>query len=69
MALEEKRANELSLLQKQGHTSISMEVTAQRLDSLMFESGESAQKIIDLFDDQGQACGTKVILKIPVTTN
>ena len=64
-----KRANELSLLQKQGHTSISMEVTAQRLDSLMFESGESAQKIIDLFDDQGQACGTKVILKIPVTTN
>jgi ligand-binding sensor domain-containing protein len=64
-----KRANELSLLQKQGHTSVSMEVTAQRLDALMSESGETGQKIIDLYDDQGHAAGTKVILKIPVKTN
>lgn len=64
-----KRANELSMLQKQGHTSVSMEVTEQRLDALMSESGEKGQKIIDLYDGQGHAAGTKVILKIPVKTN
>lgn len=64
-----KRANELSMLQKQGHTSVSMEVTAQRLKALMFESGETGQKIIDLYDGQGHASGTKIILKIPVKTN
>ncbi|MBK8348835.1 MAG: histidine kinase [Saprospiraceae bacterium] len=63
------RANELSLLQKEGHTSVSMEVTAQRLVALMNESGEIGQKIIDLYDDQSNAAGTKVILKIPVKTN
>jgi len=64
-----KRADELSLLRNEGHTSVSMEVTGQRLNALMNQSGVSGQEIIDLYNDQGKATGTKVLLRIPVTTN
>lgn len=63
-----KKANELSLLHKEGHTSVSMEVTGQRLYALMGQSGQTGQEIIDLYDDDGKAAGTRVVLKIPVKT-
>ena len=61
-----KRADELSLLSKEGHTSVSMEVTGQRLNALMHPSGGNGQEVVDLYDEKGKAKGTKVILRIPV---
>lgn len=63
------KANELSLHHRDGHISVSMEVTSQRLHALKNQSKDSGHDIIDLYDQEGKALGTKVILKIPVTTN
>ncbi|MBK9254917.1 MAG: histidine kinase [Saprospiraceae bacterium] len=60
-----KRASELSP-SKEGHTSLGMEVTGQRLDAMKNQPAEAGKQIIDLYDDSGHAAGTKVILKIPV---
>ena len=60
-----KKASELSPT-KEGHTSLGMEVTGQRLDAMKNKSKEAGKQIIDLYDDSGHAAGTKVILKIPV---
>lgn len=63
------KANELSHQHKDGHISVSMEVTGQRLHALKNQSKDAGHEIIDLYDQEGKALGTKVILKIPVTTN
>jgi len=60
-----KRASELSP-SKEGHTSLGMEVTGQRLETMKNKSKEAGKQIFDLYDDSGHAAGTKVILKIPV---
>ncbi|MEA3444369.1 MAG: histidine kinase, partial [Bacteroidota bacterium] len=48
------------------HKSLGMKVTQERLDSLnkQFKSRASAE-ITDLFDKSGNACGTKIVVKIP----
>ncbi|MBK8701804.1 MAG: histidine kinase [Saprospiraceae bacterium] len=61
-----KRAGELSLNRKESHSSIGMQVTAQRLETLSVANHKSAVEIIDLFAEDGHAAGTRVILYIPI---
>jgi len=46
--------------------SVGMKLTEERLNIAGEGFGQAgSQKIIDLYDDQGQPCGTKVVLTIP----
>ncbi len=47
--------------------SIGMKLTEERLNNFSQDSATKAsQEIIDLYDESGEACGTRVILKIPI---
>lgn len=47
--------------------SLGMKLTRERLEFASDDfSATGSQKIIDLFDENGEACGTKVILTLPV---
>lgn len=49
------------------HKSTALLVTKERLD-LMHENNEiKSLEIIDLYDEQGNAAGTKVIVRIPIS--
>lgn len=60
-----ERAVELSAARQNGHVSMGMEVTKQRLYAITSHNPK-AQIITDLKDDAGRPCGTKVTLKIPI---
>jgi ligand-binding sensor domain-containing protein len=62
------KAKELALGTK-SHVSLGMDVTETRLNNYAEGKIKDPQAIIDLLDDKGQAKGTKVILKIPITTS
>lgn len=47
------------------HKSTALLVTQERLDLLKSDPAVKALEIIDLYNDQGEACGTKVIVRIP----
>lgn len=63
-----KKAAELSVNRKEGHVSVGMQVTAQRLKTLSTDTHNPAVTIVDLYDEEGHASGTRVILFIPVKT-
>ncbi|HEY1044849.1 MAG TPA: sensor protein lytS, partial [Bacteroidia bacterium] len=48
------------------HESTAMSVTAERLEILKENRNYQALEIIDLTDENGQALGTKVIVRIPL---
>jgi ligand-binding sensor domain-containing protein len=62
------KARELSFGAK-SHVSLGMDVTETRLKNYAKDKIDQPQSIIDLYDDNGRAMGTKVILKIPTTTS
>ena len=64
-----KKAAELSINRKEGHVSVGMQVTAQRLNTLRTDSNSLPVTVIDLYDEAGHASGTKVVLLIPVKTH
>lgn len=45
---------------KPGHRSVGLQITAERIARFNQEEGTSAVKVIDLYDDNHQPCGTKV---------
>lgn len=47
------------------HRGMALEITAARLESLMPQASQHPVEIIDLYQADGQAAGTKVIVKIP----
>jgi ligand-binding sensor domain-containing protein/two-component sensor histidine kinase len=63
-----EKSKEYMLNQTEGHTSIGMNVTRQRLIALN-QGDENAETIIDLFDVKGNPSGTEVVLKIPIDLN
>lgn len=62
------KAQELALGTK-SHVSLGMDVTETRLNNYAEEKIKDPQTIIDLLDEKGNAKGTRVVLKIPITTS
>lgn len=60
-----KRAAELRRSTAPGHQSTAMEVTRERLESLLTGRKLVALEVIDLADETGRPAGTRVILRIP----
>jgi ligand-binding sensor domain-containing protein len=51
------------------HASVGMSLIAERLDAFAALEGQTARfDIIDLHDDQGQPCGTEVVIRLPLKT-
>jgi len=48
------------------HQSLALKVTQERLNLLKIDKHIQSLEIIDLYDAQGQASGTKVIIRIPI---
>lgn len=62
-----EKAAELKKLSKETyHESMSLIVTKERLDMLDPNADYKALEIVDLYDKQGEANGTKVIIRIPI---
>lgn len=60
-----EKAAELKSVSNRSHKSTALEVTTERLELLSQE--QDSIQIIDLKDENGEALGTKVILKIPIS--
>ena len=59
-------AANVGLRKDASHVSLGTQVTNERLEMLKNDSGKDAGfEIIDLFDDEQKAIGTKVIIRIP----
>ncbi len=62
------KAEELNKISKETyHKSTALLVTQERLDLLKEDKNVRSLEIIDLYDKQGTAIGTKVIVRIPIT--
>jgi len=62
-----KKSGELKKLSKETyHQSTALFVTQERLDLLTIDKNIISMEIIDLYDDNGDAAGTKVIVRIPI---
>ena len=61
-----KPGNEITAQKETYHKSLALEVTQQRLSNLNGTDSKDDFEIIDLKDDKGKPCGTKVILKVSV---
>jgi ligand-binding sensor domain-containing protein/two-component sensor histidine kinase len=62
-----KKAEELNKNSKETyHKSTALLVTQERLDLLKEDKNIKSLEIIDLYDDKGEAIGTKVIVRIPI---
>jgi sensor histidine kinase YesM len=62
-----KRAAELKSKSATKKKSLGMQITAQRLELLTQLEGKPTRvEIVDLVDAAGEACGTRVCMKIPV---
>jgi ligand-binding sensor domain-containing protein len=62
-----EKAMEYKSKSAQTRKSVGMKLTEERLKIAGGDfSNAGSQKIIDLFDENGEACGTKVILTLPV---
>jgi ligand-binding sensor domain-containing protein/two-component sensor histidine kinase len=63
-----KKAEEMSKNSKETyHKSTALIVTQERLDLLKGDDRIRSLEIIDLYDDNGDAVGTKVIVRVPLT--
>ncbi|MFC4262800.1 sensor histidine kinase [Ferruginibacter yonginensis] len=63
-----KRSAELKELNKKLHQSFSMNANKKRLDILQQHFKEVNLQIVDKYDNDGQATGTLVIIKLPINT-
>jgi sensor histidine kinase YesM len=62
-----KRAAELKSKSASKSKSLGMKITAHRLDLLnSLNDKETTVEVFDLVDPAGEACGTSVVLRIPV---
>ncbi|MCW3072477.1 MAG: hypothetical protein JWO44_2367 [Bacteroidetes bacterium] len=62
------RSEEMNRISKETyHKSTALLVTQERLDLLQEGKNIQSLEIIDLYDEQGNASGTKVILRIPLS--
>ena len=62
------KAMEISGSKQDKHRSLGMGITRKRLELSGMEKGETATvTIIDKMDEMNKACGTKVILQLPLT--
>jgi sensor histidine kinase YesM len=61
-----KKAAEIKSQEEHHHKSTALFVTQERLDILNKEKGFHAIKIIDLTNNDETACGTQVIIRIPI---
>jgi ligand-binding sensor domain-containing protein len=62
-----KKAEELNSSSKETyHKSTALLVTQERLDLLKEDKNIRSLEIIDLYDENGEATGTKVIVRIPI---
>lgn len=62
-----KRAAELKSKSASKNKSLGMQITVHRLELINTMSDKATTvEVIDLVDASGEACGTKVVLKIPV---
>lgn len=62
-----KRSEELNKTSKETyHKSTALLVTQERLDLLKTETSTASLEIKDLYDEQGEACGTTVVVRIPL---
>jgi hypothetical protein len=63
-----KRAGELKSKSASKNKSLGMQITAHRLELInALNDKATTVEIKDLVDSSGEACGTRVLLKIPVT--
>ena len=63
-----KKSEELNKNSKETyHQSTALIVTQERLDLLKKDTHIQSMEMIDLYDNQGEASGTKVIIRIPMT--
>ncbi len=61
------KAKELKSQVEHQHKSMALEVTQERLDILNKDiKGQKSLEFIDLMDDEGNAAGTKVVIRLPV---
>lgn len=61
------KAMELKSKSANSNKSLGMKLTEERLNMLNQNTSLNASiEIIDLYDDQGQGAGTKVIVTIPI---
>ena len=64
------RANEINMNKLKRHRSMGMAITKERLAILSSVNKENfSEETIDLYDDQKSACGTRVVIRIPVEIN
>ncbi len=62
-----KKAEEMVKASKETyHKSTALIVTQERLDIFKDKSDVKSLEIIDLYEENGEACGTKVIVRIPL---
>ncbi len=61
-----RAAQNIRAQQDQNHKSTALRVTQERLDILNKETILKSLEIIDLFDASGKACGTKVLIRVPI---
>ncbi len=52
--------------QRPGHKSVALEVVVQRLSFVQNKYGQNPVVFEDIYDDSGNACGTKVTILLPV---
>ncbi len=65
-----KRSEEIRVQNKNMHTSFATKATENRLHLLNYEKDQKiGVEIIDLYDEEGKANGTRVVLNIPITKN
>ncbi len=65
-----KAAESIKQKKKRGHNSMASQLTADRLNYFSPENkAQNGIRIIDLYDNENKAAGTKVILNIPFRTN
>ena len=64
-----ERAEQLRKSKSPGHQSVAMQVTKERLEALLAKTNVQALEISDILDGNGQICGTKVIVRLPLSRN
>jgi ligand-binding sensor domain-containing protein/putative methionine-R-sulfoxide reductase with GAF domain/anti-sigma regulatory factor (Ser/Thr protein kinase) len=62
-----EKAMEIKRSKQDNHTSLGLSITGKRVSLLYNETGETAKvQVFDKKDKNGKACGTKVIMQLPL---